>query len=160
SKMSPAALAAAREWQKPTTHRGGQRPISGMVGRAFITENRFAEASELFEVARRCLSPYSSWVVEYTYFYLACRQRIAGKLTGAEREMAANAIEHGRFLLQHVSSESGTAERYLGRLHQLRGEPEKAIPYLERARSKLTKGDLFATEQALIDAYLKTGNES
>jgi tetratricopeptide (TPR) repeat protein len=160
SRMSSAGLAAAREWQKPTTHRGAQRPIAGMAGRALITENRYAEAAELLDVARRSLSLYTSWHLEATYFYLACRERINGTLDPPERQMALDSIERGRFLLQYVRVESGNAERYIGRLYQLVGEPDRAIPYLEAARNKLTKGDLFAADQALIDAYLKTGRNA
>lgn len=155
-RMSPAAMQAARDFQKPQTHRGAQRPIAGMVGKALIREGRFADAEPLFAVALRCLSPWSSWHIEYTYFYLACRSRNGKPLSDSDRDLAAAAIERGQFLLNQRASESGATERYMGRLHQLRGEQEKAVPLLEIARKKVPRPDLFATDQALLEAYIAT----
>lgn len=161
SAMSPEVLKAVREWQKPETHRGGtQRPITGMVARAMIREGRYEEAERLSETAIRCVPPYSSWSLEFTYFMLVCRERNRTSLTDADRAIAAEAIERGRFLLSHGHVESGFTERHIGRLHQLRGEWAEAIPYLLHARKKLSGADLVAADQALVESYLRTGDKT
>jgi hypothetical protein len=48
-------------------------------------------------------------------------------------------------------------ERYVGRLHQLRGEWIEAIPFLEAARGKMGGTDLVACDQALAMSYIKSG---
>lgn len=82
---------------------------------------------------------------------------MAGSLTEAERAAAAAAIADGRFLLAHGHSSTGLTERYVGRLHQLRGEWAEAIPYLLDARPRMAAEDLVACDQALIASYLKCG---
>ena len=49
----------------------------------------------------------------------------------------AEGIAQAKFLLAHGNSESGLAERYAGRLHQLRREWAEALPYLLAARPKM-----------------------
>lgn len=161
ARMSIEVLNAVREWQKPETHRGGtQRPITGMVARAMIREGRYTEAEGLSATAIRCVPPYSSWSLEFTYFMLVCRERNKGALTDSDRAIAAEAIERGRFLLSHGHVESGFTERHIGRLHQLRGEWAEAIPYLLHARDKLSGADLVAADQALVESYLRGGDKA
>ncbi len=157
SRMSPAVLAIAREWQTSAPHAGGMRPITGMVARVLLREGRPAEAAPLYELARRQVPRYTSWQLEYAYFALACRERVAGSLTEEERAAAAAAIADGRFLLAHGHSSTGLTERYVGRLHQLRGEWAEAIPYLLDARPRMAAEDLVACDQALITSYLRCG---
>lgn len=160
AEMPPAVLEATREWQTFKPHAGGLRPLTGMVARVLLREGKPEEALPLYELATRQVPDYTSWYLEYVYFTLACRQKIDGDLTDKDREEAAHAIAEGRFLLAHGFSESGLAERYVGRLHQLRGEWAEAIPYLVSARPKMFAEDLVATDQALILSYTKTGRIS
>ena len=157
--MSPAVLAAAREWQTMRPHAGGLRPLTAMVARVLLQENNTAEALWLYEIAQRQVPEYTSWYIEYVYFALACRERLAGGLSEGEREAAMRAIAQGEFLLAHGDAESGLTERYVGRLHQLRGEWREAIPFLLSARSRLTAEDRVACDHALIVSYAKTGQQ-
>jgi len=99
---------------------------------------------------------YTSWYLEYVYFALACREMLAGALSDEEHATAARAIEQGRFLLAHGYADTGFTQRYLGRLHQLRGEWAEAIPFLTAARAQLRAEDLVACDQALVLSYRKT----
>lgn len=157
SGMSPAILAAAREWQTFKPHAGGLRPLTGMVARILLREGKTAEALPLFQIAARQVPDYTSWYLEYVYFALACREKLEGKLDETARAAAAAAIEQGRFLLDHGESQTGLTERYIGRLHQLRGEWTQAIPYLLAARPRMSAEDLVACDQALILSYVNTG---
>ncbi|MFN7020846.1 MAG: hypothetical protein ACK4WH_05910 [Phycisphaerales bacterium] len=148
---------AMRDWQKPETHKGEQRPISGMVARALVQRREFAAAEPLFDVAARSVSLYSSWNIEFTYFRLVCRERARGKLDERDLADAQAAIRRGEFLLGQGRSESGQAERFVGRLCQLRREYERAIPFLLTAREKLGGTDLVANDQALVESYVRTG---
>jgi len=159
AKMSPAILAAAREWQTFRPHAGGLRPLTGMAARVMLRENRPAEALPLYGLAAAQVPDYTSWHLEYVYFALACRQKINGTLDGNDRAAASNAIAEGKFLLDHGYSESGLTERYVGRLHQLRGEWSEAIPFLLAARPRMQAEDLVATDQALFLSYLKVGRK-
>ena len=157
ARMSPGVREAAREWQTLTPHAGGLRPIAGMVARALLREGRTAEALQLYEIAARQVPDYTSWHLEYIYFTLACREKLAGSLTEADRDTAAAAIREGEFLLAQGFSTTGLTERYLGRLHQLRGEWAEAIPPLLAARPRMSAEDLVACDQALVMSYVKTG---
>jgi len=156
--MSPAILETAREWQTLRPHAGGMRPLTGMVARVLLREKRPAEAEPLFCIAQRQVPDYTSWYLEYVYFALACRERTKGSLSEADKEQAAAAIAQGGFLLRRGFSESGLTERYVGRLHQLRGEWAESIEPLRAARSRMRGTDLVACEQALFEAYRKTGD--
>ena len=155
--MSPSVLQVAREWQSSLPHAGALRPITGMVARVHLRENRPAEAAVLYDVARRQVPKYTSWHLEYVYSLLACRERTNGSLTDADRALAADGIAEGSFLLMHGHSGTGLTERHVGRLHQLRGEFAESIPFLLAARPKLGNEDLVACDQALFLAYLRTG---
>lgn len=148
---------AMREWQKPETHKGEQRPISGMVARVLVQRREFGAAEPLFDVAARSVSLYSSWNIEFTYFRLVCRERVGGTLDQRELADAQAAIRRGEILLGQGRSESGQAERFVGRLCQLRREYERAIPFLLTAREKLAGTDLVANDQALVESYVRTG---
>jgi len=157
--MTPEVLAVAREWQTLPPDAGGVRPLTGMVARVLLGEGKTEEALKLYEIAASQVPDYTSWHLEYVYFALACRQKIDGTLDPGALAEAAEAIAQGQFLLAHGYSESGLTERYLGRLHQLRGEWAEAIPFLLTARSKMQAEDLVATDQALLLSYLKTGQK-
>lgn len=157
SRMTPAVRAATIEWQKPETHRGGeQRPITAMVGRVLIQGREFERAERLYRAAAGSVSLYSSWNIEYTYFMLVCRERVRGALDESDRTTALEAVRRGEFLLGQGRSTTGQAERFVGRLYQLRREYDKAVPFLLTARERLSGTDLVANDQALVESYLKT----
>jgi len=155
--MPPEVVEVVRKWQNPATHPGAKRPITGMVGRVMIRLGKYDEAERLYEIARRSVAVYSSWNLEYNYFMFVCHERLRHRLSDEDRRLAMECIERGKFLLAHGRSESGMAERYVGRLHQLRGEWNEAVPYLIAARPKVTATDLVAVDQALVMSYMATG---
>ncbi len=155
--LSPEVKAVVRDWESETPHAGGKRPITGMVARQFMREKKFDEALNFFQIAQRSVPEYTSWHMEYVYFALACREKLAGKLDEDERQLALSEIEQGKFLLQRGFSQTGLTERYTGRLHQLRGEFAEAIPFLNASRQKLGGFELVAADQALFMSLLKTG---
>jgi tetratricopeptide (TPR) repeat protein len=146
-----------REYQTATPHAGGKRPITGMVARVLMRDGKYGEALDLLRIAQTAVPDYTSWHMEYVYFALACQEKLHGSLTDQDKAQALEEIQQGQFLLRHGYSEFGLAERYLGRLHQLRGEFAEAIPYLLASRKKLNGTDLVAADQALVVSYLKTG---
>ncbi|MFM9023995.1 MAG: hypothetical protein ACKON7_01400 [Planctomycetaceae bacterium] len=158
--LSPALRAAARDWQSMRPHAGGLRPITGMIARVMMREKKVAEAERLYGIAKTQVPDYTSWYLEYVYFQLACREKLAGSLTDAERAEAAAAIEQGKFLLQRGYSQTGHAERYIGRLHQLRGEWRESIPFLEAARERLVNEDRVACDQAHVLSTDKAGDRA
>jgi hypothetical protein len=134
------------------------RPLTGMVARVLLRDDKVAAARSLYEIAQTQVPSYTSWRLEYIYFTLACREKERGSLSEQDRAEAAAAIAEGNFLLGNGFSESGLTERYVGRLHQLRGEWAEAIPPLLAARPRMRAEDLVACDQALFMSYLKTGN--
>jgi lysophospholipase L1-like esterase len=153
-------LPLLREWQTYRPHAGAKRPLSGMIARALMRQRKFDEAARYFDIARQAVPEYTSWHMEYVYFGLACREKLNGKLTAEEQAEALAEIEQGKFLLRRGFSETGFTERYVGRLHQLRGEFEAAIPFLNASRAKLSGMELVAADQALIVSLLKTGRRT
>lgn len=158
ARMTPPLREEARQWQSFRPHAGGLRPLTGMVARVMLRENKPAEAERFYEIAQRQVPDYTSWYLEYLYFKLACRQRRTGSLTAADLEEAGRGIAQGKFLLRRGYSSTGLTERYVGRLHQLRGEWTESIPPLLAARPRLSGSDLVACDQALVQAYLESGN--
>lgn len=157
-RMSPAIKEAAREWQSFRPHAGGLRPLTGMVARVLLRENKPADAERLYAIAQQQVPDYTSWYLEYLYFKLACRQRVSGSLSAADLAEASAGIAQGRFLLRKGFSQTGLTERYVGRLHQLRGEWRESIEPLLASRRRLTGSDLVACDQALVQAYVQVGD--
>lgn len=157
SKMSKGVLGAVREWQTETPHAGGQMPITGLVAKAMVKENRLEEALKYFEIARTQVPEYTSWFLEYVYFSIALKASLNKTVDNSELDDALMAIGQGKFLLKNGYSETGLTERYMGRLHQLREEWDQAIPYLFEAVKRLKEEDLVAADQALYLSYIKTG---
>jgi lysophospholipase L1-like esterase len=155
--VSPAIRAVLEEWKTTRPHAGAQRPVTGMVARTLLREGRAADAEPLYAIALNQVPGYMSWSLEYAYFMLACREKTKPALDAADLQLAADAIARGRFLLAHGESGSGFTERYVGRLHQLRGEWAEAIPYLVAARPRMQAEDLVACDQALVASYIKLG---
>ena len=160
TSLTSGVAGVINEWKTEAPHAGGKRPITGMVARQFMREKKFDEAVKLFEIAQTSVPEYTSWHMEYVYFALACREKLAGKLSEAERKQALSEIEEGRFLLSHGFSQTGFTERYTGRLHQLRGEYREAIPFLNASRQKLSGFDLVAADEALFTSLVETGQEA
>lgn len=159
-KMSPQVLQACLEWQTNKPHAGALRPITGMVARVMIRENRLSEALALYQIAKRQVPQYTSWFLEYVYFELALQEQLSGLLNDKERAMALDGIEQGKFLLKSGFSETGLTERYVGRLYQLRGEWEEAISFLLKAKLKMSNEDLVAIDHALVMSYVNTGKRN
>jgi hypothetical protein len=158
ARMTPAIREEARQWQSFRPHAGGLRPLTGMVARVLLRENKTTDAERLFAIAQRQVPDYTSWYLEYLYFKLVCRERINGSLSSAELDEARQGIAQGEFLLRRGFSQTGLTERYVGRLHQLRGEWRESIELLKVARSRLAGTDLVACDQALVQAYVETGD--
>lgn len=95
---------------------------------------------------------------EYACFWLACREETLGVLPARDRDLAAEEIVRGRLLLRRGYLESGFTERYVGGMHQLRGEYAEAIPYLVAARGKLFALDKVAADRTLFVSYMETGD--
>ena len=157
---SPEVQEIMREYQTVRPHAGGKRPITGMVARQFMREKRYEEALKYYQIAQKSVPEYTSWHMEFVYFTLACREKLAGKLSEDERKLALSEIEQGKFLLQRGFSQTGFTERYTGRLHQLRGEFAEAIPFLNASREKLTGFELVAADQALFTSFVETGRQA
>lgn len=155
--VSPAVRAALEEWKTMRPHAGAQRPVTGMVARVLLREGKAAEAEPLYAIALGQVPGHMSWSLEYAYFMLACREKTKGSLDAADLQVAADAIARGRFLLAHGESGSGFTERYVGRLHQLRGEWAEALPFLLAARPRMQAEDLVACDQAIVASYIKLG---
>ena len=144
-------------WLDPATHKGGHRPIAGMAGRAAYSMGAYREADRLFDVARRAVTPYGSWELQYTYSMLMARAEHAGGLGEEDRAIAREAITHGEFLCSLGPTATGAGERYMGELHQMCGEFAESIPYLGKARLRLVGVDRLLVDQGLVRAYLETG---
>lgn len=156
SQMTPDVREVARQWQDPRMHPGIQRPITAMVGKVMIQRHEFDVAEHLFSIARRTVPEYHTASLEYDYFYLVCRERANGKLSAEDLAQAQRGIDRGKFMLPRGASGGGMVERYVGRLYQLRGEWEEAIPFLLASRAKVGGTDLVGVDQALIMSYRRT----
>lgn len=158
SRMSPAILELAKEWQTSKPHAGASRPLVGMVARVLLREGKAQEALRYYALAEQHVPDYNSWHLEYVYFQLACKEKLTGSLTDTDRAVALAAINEGKFLLSNGFSTTGFTERYVGRLYQLYGDWAAAIPFLLAARPRMNAEDLVACDQALVLSYIRTKN--
>jgi lysophospholipase L1-like esterase len=156
SRLAPEIRDVLHEWQATRPFAGSRCPITAAVAQLRLKQDEYKEALELYEIAQRAVPPYTSWYLEYTYYGLLCRQKLNGGLGAAERQQAHIAIEQGRFLSEHVPSNTDFTERYTGLLHLLCGEFTEAIPCLLAVQAQQTGIDRLAIDQALVVCFLQT----
>ena len=162
ANMSPGVLAATHEWKTVRPQSGGLRPLAGLVGRALQDEGRLLEAVDLYRIAAKQVSQYTSWHLEYVYRSLLCRQKSKGRLDPQDEAEGAKAIAQGIFLLKNGSRSQqdmgrGNVIILVSSLYQLCGNTSEIIPLLRSLRTEMRGEDRFATDQAMIIAYLETG---
>jgi tetratricopeptide (TPR) repeat protein len=157
--MSLLAQSEAERWENPATHAGIRVPLSGMVAQALAREGRFAEAEPLLAAARLHVPAFNGLQFEYTYLLLAFRKDANKSLTDDDQALARATIDHIKVFLELSDHSSGQPERYLGRLLQLLGEHQAAIPRLMAARPKLKGTDALAVDMALLEAYMSTNQQ-
>lgn len=153
----PTIVAQLQAWQDPATHKNDRRPIDGMVAQALFGQGEYAAAESLFDAARRAVTPYGSWELQYTAFMLMCRGQLQGGLTETDRDVARSAIARGRFLIRNGWSGNGTAERYTGEMLAMLGDHEQAIETLLAGRLKQPEEGKVAIDGDLVNAYLALG---
>ncbi|MFM9956796.1 MAG: tetratricopeptide repeat protein [Phycisphaerales bacterium] len=152
----PKLREAALEWQKPQTHAGAKRPISGMAARTLLQMGLAGDARAMFESAVNSVFPYSSWSLEYELLRFGILQKQGG-MNEAEVKRARAALARGEFLLARPGPDSGMTERHVGLLCQLVGDDTKSVAYLNSARMKLTAEARVAAEMALMQALARLG---
>jgi tetratricopeptide (TPR) repeat protein len=146
---------AAVEWQKPETHRGAKRPISAMMGKVLVSQGKLPEALALFDSAAQSVFAYTSWSLEYELFRFGILEA-AGPLSDAEKARARAALDRGLLLINRPGADSAITQRHVGVLHQVLGEYEQSIPYLNAARSGLGAESRVACDMALVQALVKS----
>lgn len=155
---SPAPVVAElHAWQDPASHKGEWRPVTGMVAQAVFGQGDYARAEPLFDGARRAVTPYGSWELQYTAFMLICRAQLQGGLTEQDRAIALDEIERGRFVIRNGWSTTGAAERYTGEMLSLVGNHDQAIATLLAGRAKLPQAAQVAVDGDLVRSYLAIG---
>jgi tetratricopeptide (TPR) repeat protein len=155
-QMTPNVREVLHEWQATKPFEGSRCPATAAVAQLLLKEDRYKEAGELFEIARRAVPEYSSWYMEYVYYDLLCRQKIRGELESADKQLAHKAIGQGHFLSQHLTSDTDFTQRFTGLLHFSCGEFTETIPCLLAVQSQQTGIDRLALDQALVVCYLET----
>ena len=158
-EMEPSALAAVREWKGRRSVGKTTEPVTAAAARTLMLERRQEEALDLYELAARQVPEYTPQFLEYVYFALACRQKLDGELGPEALALAARAVAQGNFIVEHDRAADGSVRRYIGGLHQLRGEWAEAIPFLVTAREQLAGAERLGADQALVLSYLKTGKK-
>lgn len=158
NQMPAPALPGVKQWELSGSLSIGRKPIAGYVASLLMTAGRHKEALPLLAVARRSVPRYTSWHISSTYYWLACRQSLAGTLTDDDLAIARETINEGLVLLKLGRTDTGQTDRFVGRLYQLCGDFAAAIPHLKAAVPKLYEMDRVATDQALMVSYLKLGD--
>jgi tetratricopeptide (TPR) repeat protein len=159
-QLTPETRDVLHQWQATRPFEGSRCPVSAAVAQLRMKQDAYQEALELYQIALRDVPPYTSWFLEYTYYGLLCRQKLARRLSPAEKQQAHSAIDQGRFLSEHVPTDFDFTERYTGLLHLLCGEFREAIPHLRVVEAQQTGIDRLAIDQALVVCFLQTGQFS
>jgi tetratricopeptide (TPR) repeat protein len=164
AKMSPGVLAAVQEWKTVRPESGDLRPLTGLVGRALQEEGHQTEALDLYRLAAKQVSDYTSWHLEYIYRYLLCRKKTHGKLGPQDQEEAFRAIAEGFFLIDEGKRSRrenmglGNVIILVSGLYQLCGKTDELMTFLRSLRPTLRGEDRVAADQAMIIACLEIGN--
>jgi len=160
AKQIPANLNVAIQlWNTQTTLSIGKRPLSGFAAMELLKLGKAKEALPLLATATRNVPPYSSWSLEYTYYYLAAKKSMHGTLDITDFNFAANALKRGEILMSVGETASGQTERFMGRILQVLEKHSEAVPYLQAARAKLQGIDRVANDRALIEALQVLGRQ-
>jgi tetratricopeptide (TPR) repeat protein len=155
SDMSPAVLEAARQWQTMRPHAGGLRP-SPDGGPGLLREGRVDEAAASSPSPPGRFPTTPRGISNTSILRWPAAKKSPGALRRRIWKPPPAPSPKASFLLTRGFSQKGLTERYVGRLHQLRGEWVEAIPQLLAARPRMTAGDLLACDQALVMSYVKT----
>jgi tetratricopeptide (TPR) repeat protein len=156
---APPVRQSLRAWTDPQRALVDRFPITGLVAETLYGMGRFEDAEQAFRFAAECSDPYGSRRVAFVYYELLARAAARGELDTASVARARAAIDEGRFIYLDAPTDSGRAERYVGHLHQLLGEHERAIPLLEHARGRATERLAPVIDRALVESYRATGDE-
>lgn len=144
-------------WQKPETHSGGFRPITGFVGAVLLSEGKYAEADRILCVARKSVAEYSLWNLELTWKALSARRHLRERPTPEDMALAREMIEDGETMYRATGIRNPELCRHLGLVYHLIGEHEKAIPDLNTALKSVQDLSAFEVVQALVDSLMQTG---
>jgi len=156
SRMSPPVLDASRRWQDPHIHRGGLRPIAGMVGQALMGAGDYAAADPLLTVARNQVPPYSVWNLEFTWSALQCRRHLRTAPLPEDLALARELLEHGETFRRVTGITPPAMRSYLGLTYNLLDQHERAIEHLGEAVRYVQGPEGLEVVQALVDSLLKT----
>jgi tetratricopeptide (TPR) repeat protein len=156
SQMTSAELEAARAWQDPYVHKGGHRPLTGMVGRARMDEGDFTGAYELLTIARRAVPRYSIWNLELGWHALACGQHLADRPGDADRALAEEIVANGTIFLDVTGVSPPLVHRYVGLACHFLGRYGDAIRHLGEAVRFVHDSSGFDVVRALVESLVAT----
>jgi len=166
AEMPLSVLPAARAWRSTPPGTIVRRPIAATAARILQERGRLAEAVELYAISARQVPAYTAWRLEFVYQALAGRLSLDGFLGEADRAEAAATLAQGEFLLSRPvarkAADGSRAEVILtvAGLYELCGRAAEIVPLLLTLRPEMTGGDLAATDQALVLAYLMSGRKT
>lgn len=155
--FSESEIEAIRYWQKPETHSGGFRPITGFVGAVLMSEGQFEKADRILSIARRSVAEYSLWNLELTWRELMARRRLRSELSADDIALAKAMIDDGETMYRATGVRNAELSRHLGLVYHLVGDHTRAIPDLNTALKSVVDMSGFEVVQALVDSLVRTG---
>lgn len=152
-------IGAIEYWQKPETHSGGFRPITGFVGAVLLSEGKNEAADRLLSIARRCVPRYSLWNLELTWKMLTARRKLRNTPSAEDKSVIKEMIADGETMYRATGIRNAELCRHLGLAYHLQGDYQQAVTDLNTALQSVTDMSGFEVVQALVDSLIRTNQQ-
>lgn len=157
--FTPSEIGAIEYWQKPETHSGGFRPITGFVGAVLLSEGHYEKADRLLSIARRCVPRYSLWNLELTWKMLTARRKLRSTPSNEDTGVIQEMIADGETMYRATGIRNAELCRHLGLAYYLLGNHRQAVTDLNTALQSVTDMSGFEVVQALVDSLIRTNQK-
>jgi hypothetical protein len=157
TRMTPVELAAARDWQDPYAHRGGHRPITGIVGMALRNAGEYEKADHLLTIARRNVPRYSTWKWEFTWGALDCRRRLRGDPLPEDFALVEEMLRDSSTFTRVTGLTPPALHKYLGLVFHLVNRHDDAIAHLGEAVRYVSDPTGYPVVESLAESLVAAG---
>jgi tetratricopeptide (TPR) repeat protein len=159
AKLDDIGRQAIEHWHDPGLHVTNHRPLTFVAGYYYMANGDYQKAAELFPVARTSLAEISLWRLQLTWYLLKCHQRLQAEPTAEDFRLCAEGIEIGETLNAVGGFRDPLGPTYLGILHNLAGNHQRAIYYLDNAVRYARGNEGWDAVYALADSLAKSGKQ-
>jgi tetratricopeptide (TPR) repeat protein len=157
SKLDDVGHKAIEHWHDPGLHVTNHRPLTFVAGYYYMMSGDYEKAAQLFPVARASLAKISLWRLQLTWYLLKCHQRLQDEPSDEDFRLCEEGIEIGETLHHFGGFHDPMGPMYLGILHNLAGNHQRAVFFLDNAVRYARGPEGWDAVRALADSLAKSG---